>query len=248
MTAIEKILAITVELTLLTVGLGLIRRGRWYLSRFFVAYVLAAVAMNVLITWWPSRFENQKFWVISHALIHVLKLGVALEVVRKTFRAFPGAQAAAQRWIWIIFVAAVLATARPSPGAFENVYTTVILEIQPRVINSTIWLMVAILALARWYHIPVHPFHSAVLTSFVLYLSVFSTLLILVGDGRSGPLSLLSANIIDSAAYLLLTCRWAHLAWQRHGPGVSAHVETMSRLAHTPPTHRTEAASVATAL
>jgi len=104
----------------------------------------------------------------------------------------------------------------------------VALEIAWRVINGTLWLMVTILVLARWYRVPVHPFHVAVLTGFCLYLPAFSILLTLIQWYGFGIRSYV--NGVDACCYLALTGWWTYNVWRPETAAVAAHVAVARRL------------------
>jgi hypothetical protein len=209
---------------------GLIARRRWRLSLCLLAYNVTGVISAPLPVFWPERFYTRPFWMLAQAVLDILKLGIALEIAWQTFRVFPGAASVARRTVLTILAvttAAVISV--PLAGAATSSFDTALSEFHPRVIDGTIWLIAATLVLARWYRVPVHPFHAAVLTSLAVYLAFFGTLL------RSFALYdfdtvFAYANALDSVALLALVCSWAYVTWRPESTGAKGHVETLGKL------------------
>jgi len=229
MSLYEKVIGVAVAVALLGILSGLVVRGRWRVSWLFSLYVAATLAFNLLFTWVPDRFHFQWFWAAAHDVLHALKIGVSVEIGVKTFRFFPGARSAVGSVILGILAIGTLATLAAQTGGAGDAWPIEIALLQPRLVNSAMWLMVAVLALGHWYRVPLHPFHSAVLGSFAVYLALFSTMLTLLGNGWLGPYANY-ARLLEPVAYLVLTCWWANVAW-RSGPALAAtHAATMRRL------------------
>jgi hypothetical protein len=222
----QLLVALSVEVALAAIGVGLLARGRWRLSWFFSAYVAAILVGNVLVTWWPQAFFVPGFWMAKQIVYDVLKLGLALELAWRTFRVFPGAGAAARRVVLVILLLTTIVTIAASGGGFS--YLTMAGDIHPRVVNGTIWLLAVTLGLAQWYRVPIHPFHRAVLASLGAYLAVFGALLRVWGI--YGWAAQAYFNALDPLAYLLLTLYWAHLAWRPESALARAHVETLRKV------------------
>ncbi len=226
MTVDQLLVAISVQIVLILLGVGLWVRGRWRLCWSFDAYLIVILTCEMLVICWPRLFFTPGFWMVKEALYDLLKLGIAFELAWRTFRVFPGAGSAARRIAGLIVVVTTVVTVAASGGGLS--YLTVAGELHPRVINGTIWLLAATLGLAQWYRVPLHPFHRALLASFGAYLAVFSVLLHL--EGLHGWAAQPYLNALDPAAYLLLTLYWARLAWRPESALVQAHLETLRKV------------------
>ena len=173
----ERTVAFEIVALMFAVVAGLLVRGRWQKSVFFLAYVMNGIAFSLLIATWPDRFYTRPYFLVAQIVTDVMKLGLILEVGYRTFRPFPGAESMARRVLMGVLTAtAVTVTVVPIAVDGWDSYLTAIGYIHPVVNTGAIWLTVALLAAARWYRVPVHPFHVALLTSFASYLAVLSTL------------------------------------------------------------------------
>jgi hypothetical protein len=155
--------------------------------------------------------------VVQQTVYNLLIFGVALELARRAFQAFPGAAATA-RWIFlaILIVTGLSIFAATSPAAVRSnssFYLTAMLTLQPRLINATIWLFVVTARLVIFFNIPVSNWHRSVSLSFTAYLVVSVTLLNLMKSFGWNIQSFV--NFFDGSAYLALCCWWALSAWQK---------------------------------
>ena len=230
MTPDQIAVAVGVEAALVAVALGLVVRGRWRASWFFAAYVPIALTGNILVTWWPAAFYSAGFWMAKQVVYDGLKLGLALELAWRTFHLFPGARAAAERAALLTLALTTIAIifVPTQTQRVDSVYLTAIGEFHPRALIGTIWLMVATLGLAQLYHVPLHAFHAALLTSFGAYLMVFTLLLRL--EGIYGWVAQPYVNALDPPAYLLLACFWVYAAWRPQTQADMAYEDTLHRL------------------
>jgi len=195
-------------LVLLTLT-GILVRHRASRCWSFVAYLLAIVTCNGLVSFWPSGLLfDRSFFITTQGIFDVLKLLVALELVLQAVRAFPGAAASARRFALLI-LASTLAAILTGPG---NVSYPVFFEWQPKIVAGTIWLFTMTALMALWYHLPIHRWHRAILMGFAPYLFVFQTLLGLLHNFGYSFVRRLSA--LDGVAYLVLTAWWSFSAWR----------------------------------
>jgi hypothetical protein len=224
----EFAVAISVEVVLLAIAWGLALRSRWHLCWAFAAYIPVVLVGNIMVTWWPKQFHIYWFWMGKQIAYDVLKLGIALEVAWRTFRIFPGARATVRRVVLLILgvtTALVLAAPLDSSGSW---FLTMSGHIQPRVVNGTTWILAATMGLAFFYRVPLHPFHTGLISSLAAYLAVFGTLLRL--EGIYGWAAQPYLNALDPAAYLLLTCWWARIVWRPDSEVALAHAEVLRKL------------------
>lgn len=226
MTLDQRAVALLTEAALLAIGTGLLVRRRWRLSWFFSAYVLAAFTGNVLVTWWSPLFFVPGFWMAKQAVYDALKIGLAVELAWRTFRAFPGARAAARQMTAAVLAVTTVAAMAVSGSGLN--YLGAFGDLHPRVVNGTVWLLAATFVVAQWYRVPIHPFHSAVLASYGAYLALFGVLLSLVG--LYGWAALPYFNALDPPAYLLATLYWAVIAWRTESAVALAHAETLRKV------------------
>jgi len=222
-------IGIAVDVVLAIAWIGLVLRQRWRLAWLFSAYVPVVVVCGLLQAIAPAQFFVAWFWMAKQVAYDILKLGIALELAWRTFRAFPGAQAAARPVLLAILgFTTVAVMAAPTDSSASELFLIASGQLHPRVLNGTIWLMAATLALAHWYRVPVHPFHAALLASFAAYLTLFGTLLRL--EGLYGWAAQPYLNAVDPPAYLALVCWWAFLAWRTESPTVRAYTDTIRKL------------------
>jgi hypothetical protein len=224
----EFAVAISVEGALLAIGLGLAVRGRWRLCWAFAAYIPVVLIANILVSWWPNHFHVYWFWMGKQVAYDVLKLGIALEVAWRTFRIFPGAQVMVRKVVLLIVVLTVAMVWAAPLDSSGSLYLTMSGHIHPRVVNGTTWILAATMGLAFLYRVPLHPFHTGLISSLATYLAVFGTLLRL--EGLYGWAAQPYLNALDPAAYLLLTCWWARIAWRPDSEVALAHAEVLRKL------------------
>jgi hypothetical protein len=212
----------TAALAVLLAGVLVRRRYRaWYLFALFLSVMLLSTVMMAI---WRARFYTTEFWQIKETALNFIRFAMALELAYRTFRAFPGALAAL-RWVLLFVVvvtlAAVLAVPGPSGGTLSEElrtkdYESFLGDLQPRVLNGSIWLFAAIAALILWYRLPANPFPKSVLLSYVPYLLVFSLTMNVVGVlGRARWEQGWPVRYLNQLAYLALMVHWARAAWRR---------------------------------
>jgi len=197
---------------------GLARTGRyrlWYSFTLCLAVIFAASAAIGL----SSRFHSPSVWKWQELVVDVLRMAMALELALRIFRDFPGARAKL-RWVLVLVGAATLVViARAPHGADvwlkhdQDAYEAFVSDLQPRVLNGAVWLFTGIAFLVLWYRLPIHPFHKAVLLSYVPYLLIFTTALKTLGAlGWERGWYVRYANQL---AYAALVGFWTHAAWRR---------------------------------
>ena len=225
MTPVQTWIAWGGILVLAIVVAGMIVRGRYRFWWFFFLFLAVTLVSSLVIMAWPSRFYTSAFWEGKETVSNFIRFAMALELAYRTFRAFPGALATA-RWSLLFVLLVTLAGVLFSGGGHD--YQSFLSDVHPRVLNGSIWLFTAIATIVLWYRLPVHPFHKAVLLSYVPYLLVFSVCMNLLGSaGAAGWERLWAVRYLNQISYVLLTIYWARAAWRRveqptRSPGVSA--------------------------
>jgi len=186
----------------------LVRRklGLWY---SFGAYVAILVVSSVLIAVWPDQFYSQEFWRPKETILNLIRFVMALELADRTFRAFPGALSTL-RWVVLFVLSATLVAVLAVGGSTDD--RTFLGEMQPRVVNGSIWLFTAIASLILWYRLPINAFHKAILLSYVPYLLIFTVVMnALSGLGWEHSRPVRYANQI---AYAIMLGCWSYAAWR----------------------------------
>jgi hypothetical protein len=229
MPAIPRI-NVVVDVTLLVIAVGLIVRGRWRLSVVFAAYIPCVLLQDLLVVLWPERFYSHSFWLISQSVLDALTFGVALEAGWRTFGAFPGAAAVARTTGLLILAATAIALASLPLASPDSTSTqTALISFHPRLNDGTIWLIAAMLVIARWYRVPVHRFHAALLTSLAVYL-VFFTWLLRSFAGHDFEAARYYMNALDPVGFLLVTWWWMHVTWRAENGADRTHLGVLKTL------------------
>ena len=205
----------TVAMAVALIGVFVRRRYRvWFIFALFLGVSLLC---TLLMLCWPRVFYTRDFWQGKENALNLLRFAMALELAYRTFRAFPGALATL-RWVLLfVLVTTLLAIIAVSGGAGD--FQSFMADLQPRVLNGSIWLFTAIAALILWYRLPVHPFHKAVLMSYVPFLLVFTVSMNAWAELRAWtatgwPRAWFVTHPYQ-IAYLALMIHWSYAAWRR---------------------------------
>jgi hypothetical protein len=197
--------------------LGVFARRRYRVWFFFALFLAVSLLCTLLMLFWPRVFYTRDFWQGKENALNLLRFAMALELAYRTFRAFPGALATL-RWVLLfVLVTTLLAMIGVSAGAGD--FQSFMADLQPRVLNGSIWLFTAIAALILWYRLPVHPFRKAVLTSYVPFLLVFTLSMNAWAELRAWtatgwPRAWFITHPYQ-LAYLALMIHWSYAAWRR---------------------------------
>jgi len=197
--------------TMLAILVGVYWRRLYRVGRVFPVYVAAVLAGDVVVTVCRECF-TWKFWLIKETTYAVLLFAMAVELSRLVFQAFPGALATARRVLLVslILILVAVLSVYTSPGNPPWVQ-----EASQRVMNGTALLFAALWGLILWYHLPVHPFHLAIVQGIVPYLLVSTVLLRLLA--MSGVESREWTGLADSCAYVLMLLYWLRAVWRHDG-------------------------------
>ncbi len=189
---------------------GLLVHRRYRLSWAFGAYLLAVLLGNRLPQLWPERFFTPRFWNAKELAYAVLKVGIAVELGVLTFARFPRA-----RRIFLGLVAALVAVAlvvqlAPSIPQAGEAWAS---YVNPRGQACVLWFLAGMLALVRYYRVPLHPFHRTLLLGFGLYLGMYVGALSVLRARGAEAYTFYSA--LDPAAYAATMGIWAWACWRR---------------------------------
>jgi hypothetical protein len=203
----ELVILWAVRAALVVALIGLFRRNRVRQCYSFVAYAAIVLVCGTLMSLWPARFWTKDFWLARQALYDAAKLVLAGELAWRVLRAFPGAMRTAQLWAMVLLpVAVLLVVGVPSTG-FESFG-----EWQPKMMTAPVALFAMTAVLTLYYHLPLRPWHRALLLGFTAYLLAFNVLLEVL---RTEGLAIRSwFNAADGTAYLALVVWWAIEAWR----------------------------------
>lgn len=218
MSTLQTTIAVMGLASMLALLTGLMVRHRFDVAYTFTIYLAVVFVTEVLSLAWPATFYRREFYLHKENAINALRFGVALELMYRTFRAFPSAHRTA-RAVVLALVSVALVIVLAATGDQPDAYTLVN-KVQPRVISASVWLFTALAALILWYRLPVDSFHKAILLGWVPYLLIFSAALNYVGEYGQQFITL--TNYIHTLAYLSLLIYWARAAWAPVAVHVSA--------------------------
>ena len=179
------------------------------------------VNLAVVLAWdsamslFPEQLFHWRIYVFQQWIYNFCIFGVALELARRAFKAFPGAAATARVvFLAILVVTALSIFAATPPGTARGTSFSIaaVLTLQPRLINATIWLFVATSRLVMFFNIPVSDWHRSISLGFSIYLVISVTLLNVLKKFGFDIQSFVS--FFDGSAYLALCCWFALRAWQ----------------------------------
>jgi hypothetical protein len=197
---------------------GVVARQRYRVWFFFPLFLAVSLACTVMMLVWPAEFYTPDFWQGKENALNLLRFAMALELAYRTFRAFPGALTTL-RWVLLLVLGATLLAVIAVSGAGSSDIQSFMADLQPRVLNGTIWLFTAIAALILWYRLPVDAFHKAVLLGYVPFLLVFTVSLnawaALAAWTAAGWQKAWYVTNGYQIAYLALMVHWARAAWRR---------------------------------
>jgi hypothetical protein len=218
-TSVLALLPYGIQAALVLVLAGVFTRRRQQLCKTFPMYLVVVLILDSAAIFWPDRFHVGWFWMLRQSLWDLAKLSVAIEVALRTFRRFPGARPVAQGVMaGMLTLSTLVVIGMPAVTSYNDVA----LSFEPQVLTGTIWLMTAVALLVVWYRIPIHDFQKAILLGFVVYLTIFATLLNVLR--HHGWTIREWVNSADAVAYLTLCLYWAHAAWRKDAPGSDSPV------------------------
>ena len=184
----------------------LILRRHYQRAPFFTTYVGGLIALAAFLalnyTW--------NGFMISAVATAALRFGVALELTRCIFGAFPAAATTARRVVFsILVVTAVICFAMISPSA---TYTRVHAEAVPRLGATGIWILTALAGLVLWYRLPLAPLPRAILLGYAPYLLVYTICMSLYFSPEAQPYRSL-IGYVNSGSFMVVVGHWIWVAW-----------------------------------
>lgn len=218
MGTLQTTIAVLGLITMSVLLAGLVRRRRYDVAYTFTFYLIVVFVTEILTLAWPETFYRRSFYLQKENVINALRFAVALELMYRTFSAFPSAHRTA-RTVFLALVTATLVVVLASTGEQPDAFA-LLNKVQPRVISATVWLFTALAALILWYRLPVESFHKAILLGWVPFLLIFSAALNYVGE--YGLEVREASNYVHTVAYQGLLVFWAKAAWAPAGVRVAA--------------------------
>ncbi len=208
----QILVADLVALALATCLVGLIVRGRLRVAPWFATYLVFTLATNRAITWWPDVFFNRSFWYWKNAVSSMLDVAIVLEISAAAFRRWPLAR-------HLVLGAVAVAGLAAVGGSILTLYGSgaqdVSLAVWASVQAAATWAFVAVLAVATWYRLPLHPFHRAICLGFALGIGLYGLVIDLVARGFYRP----HLVALGPAVYAATVALWAAAAWRKETAG-----------------------------
>lgn len=196
---------------LLVTIVGVLVRGRGRLCWTFLVYLVAVFLGNRLTTWWPEQFYTRGFWTFKSVVYTALDWAIALEVGLLTFAVAPRARRRALALMGVVALAG-LAAALLLPATTGG-YLHVLGVLAPTVETGALWLLLAVIGVASWHSLPLHPYHRAIVFGRALYLTFDVVILALLGGaGSARTHDYLAA--LDPLAFAASVGLWAWAAWR----------------------------------
>jgi hypothetical protein len=206
----QVLVADAVALLLLLTLAAVTMTGKARLCHSYVVYLVAALATNRLVTWWPERFFTQGFWRWKELAFAVLVVAVAAELVVVGLAGFARARqrAVASLAALGLGLVYVVGTAVVEASDYRDWMGGVVATAR----TGTAWSLVILLTVVSWYRLPMRPWHRMIAIGFILHGGVYSILLGAVG--RFGWAAYPYLEALDPTAYAATVGLWAYAAWQ----------------------------------
>jgi len=213
------IIAITVDLLILAMLVGLFVRRRWSVCYAFTTQQAFVLVTDLMMVFGP--YYTKSFWAGRENISQALTIVIALELTYKTFRAFPGARATARTVLFMVLSVTLFTGlwALMTPASTASTDTAlpqivrVLLKILPVLLNGAIWLFTGVAGLILWYRLPVDAFLKAILMALVPYNLIYMLAMRAVeAYGLEQVQEYMRYS--DPIAYLFVMAYWAWAAWR----------------------------------
>jgi hypothetical protein len=214
MTTLDVVIWTLGQLQMIALLAILIVRRHYPRLPIFTIFVGGSIASGTFL---KLSYTWNGFMVYS-VVLAALRFGLALELTRAIFGAFPAAAATARRIMFaILLVTAVIAFLMTSPSA---TYTRVHAEAVPRLGATVVWILTALAGLVLWYRLPLAPLPRAILIGYAPYVLFHTVGLSLLFSAEAQPYRTL-IGYATSLTFMLLVAYWMRVAW-RTAPETSA--------------------------
>ena len=200
----QRLVLLVGTLQLVLLFATLIARRHYRLAPIFTLYAggLSATHIALNLAYVPET------WIVHQAVSAALRFGVALELVQRSFGAFPAAAATARRVMFaLVVVTGVLAISAFDPDYHQ--FTTITVA---SLATGTVWILTALAALVLWYRLPLTVLQKAILIGFAPYLLVFTVMMNLLASLGWQHRDWLS--YVNTGSYVVLIGYWTWTAWR----------------------------------
>jgi len=204
--------AVGVALLLATFA-GLVVRRRLRLSWAFATYLLLIAAADTVVLLWTERFYQHAFWTAKEAVLAAIRMLIVIEIGTLVFQVLRTARA--QLVALLMAVAGVSAVGLNLIPAAGDPYMEWVERLEPLSSLATLWLLCCLAGLARYYSVPLHPFHRDVLLGLALYMVTSGSTYALLGElgAEAYPLIAPWAPAASLASIgVWLWAAWRHLS------------------------------------
>jgi len=203
--------ALAVKIGLAVVLVGVLRHGLHRRCWSLLVYVLAVliygsaeltgvILYNVEGLEWPRWLWSWDFWNFQQTAFELLNMAVAVELGVRVVTAFPGTWRLTRGLLGAaLFTTTAAVTLSGAPQ-------------HPLLATGAIWLFAAVSLVVILFNLPLHAWYRALLSGFVPYLFVFSTLTSIFT--RRGYELAETLGKIDQVAFLVLVAWLAYAAWR----------------------------------
>jgi hypothetical protein len=209
--AAQFVVALAVKIGLAAVLVGMLRRGLYRRCWSLLVYLLAMLIYtgieltgvmfyDVAGLEWPRWFWSWEFWNFQQTTYEILNMAVAVELGVRVVAAFPGTWRLTRGLLGAaLFTTTAAVTLSGAPQ-------------HPLLATGAIWLFAAVSLVVVLFNLPLHAWYRALLSGFVPYLFVFSTLTSIFT--RRGYELAETLGKIDQVAFLVLIGWLAYAAWR----------------------------------
>jgi hypothetical protein len=209
----EVVIALLCQTCVALALAGLVLRGRSRTLRSFTVYLAVVLVSEFAVLLWPAVFWSWNWWLARQITYSSLKLAIGAELAVAVFAAFPGARRTASVATFGLLVLTLAFLAMPTDAMSRTLISG---QLLPRLGNGALGVFVGLAAVARWYVVPLNPFHKAILSGFVAYGVLIVTVGALV-DLTNEP-TRLAVSLVAGTGYATLTAWWAVSAWMVKDP------------------------------
>ena len=191
---------------------GLAARRRYRLCVSFFLFLWAVLVPDLLVPLWPERYYSRWFWTLKETVQTALLVIVSLEMAFLTFRAFPRARVRGVACL-VVLAGVTALVLNLQPVSRGDPYEEWLGAMTPVCYAGIIWLYATLLLVAAYYRVPVHPFHRSVILGFVLFLTVSTGTLGVLGEFGRGLYA--TVKPLGPVAFTATEGLWAWAAWRR---------------------------------
>jgi hypothetical protein len=209
----ERLLSASATALVGLVLLGVVVRGRARYGRAFVALLGVLMAGQLAATLDTASGLELEAWWLRQLAANAACLLLALELCLAVFpSALQRGRIRAVGLVGALAVALAAAVVASASGSIDVLAGTVL----PILGGGAVWLFAGLVALAHWYHVPLHAFHRGVVAGVLLYQCLSVTLL----SALAARGFLRDLDALDGPACAASALVWLWAAWRRDRPAL----------------------------